>query len=48
MVFHGVLKTKIISTKQIYYFGVFQALSNMIALSKASSHEVKPFVAVFY
>jgi hypothetical protein len=47
MVFHGVLKTKIISTKQIY-FGVFRALSNMIALSKASSHEVKPFVAVFY
>jgi hypothetical protein len=47
MVFHGILKTKIISTKKIY-FSVFPALSNMIALSKASTHEVKPFVADFY
>jgi hypothetical protein len=47
MVFHGVLETKIISTKQMY-FSVFPALSNMIALSKASTQKVKPFVVVFY
>jgi hypothetical protein len=47
MLFHGVLETKIISTKQMY-LSVFPTLSNMIALSKASTHEVKPCVAGFY
>jgi hypothetical protein len=47
MVFHGDLEMKIISTKQMY-FSVFPTLSNMITLSKAFTHKVKPFVAIFY